>query len=809
MVNEFENEKNVVNNKMTEPKIYYCKKSLYEQETDRDIYIAIDKSKDNASKQFCALNYHELQEYLIEDNHIYEIIRTDKPRYSYFDLELSYQKLQRHENWAGITDMNELEDKIIKEFSDYLTDFKDDEGFDTTHDFVILSASNNSKFSIHIIDKSIVLLNKDDCNSYHTKFINEYISEDNPHLNCLIDKAVYDSDRMFRMCNQSKLKENARPLILKSDHQILDTLVSKTDDKQSITIPKSWYKQAIKNVVITPIKDDLDEDEENELDILISKLSDERFNEYNSWIRTVWCLHACGVKSDAIHWESDTRCSHKYSYTSTENQIQQYDHEKSKFNINTLRAWVKEDSGYEVERHIEVKRKEQPELKEEHYQFLDLINDYDNKTFVDGLGFDEFKKNVSLCCNQIVAGQSEFVMYSNDDKQYDITKKLPTLTFNIHNSQTEKTTAWTLQKYMELNKLEFPRFNKIVFKPDNYGLKKHEFNTYSGFKAQLVEDVDMDIVNVFIDHIKHIWANDNQEYYKYIMSWLAQVIKKPWVKTEIAILLQGGQGTGKTLPLDILYEWVFGRNLAVSMSGLSSLTQRFNGATMSKLFCKVDELSVVDSDSFNSTFDKMKSLITDRHTQVELKGLEHMTIDNFVNFILTTNHRHTIKLESDDRRYACFEVSDKYKQNDNYFSVFMDTLDNQNAGNHIYTYFKNYPAEEMVNLRKIPKTEIKKEMLENCRSSVERFIEIMNDEYQDELYDWRCKNDEKAVSKSNFYRLYQYWCKNSGEKCWSQKAVGSELKNKKLYKETNTSRNKIKEPYSNKEVSKVREYYKF
>ena len=76
----------------------------------------------------------------------------------------------------------------------------------------------------------------------------------------------------------------------------------------------------------------------------------------------------------------------------------------------------------------------------------------------------------------------------------------------------------------------------------------------------------------------------------------------------------------------------------------------------------------------------MKSLITDRRVDVEQKGLEHIEIENFTNFIFTTNHSNAIPLEADDRRYACFEVSDRYKQNNDYFGNFMDTLDNDEAG---------------------------------------------------------------------------------------------------------------------------------
>jgi phage/plasmid-associated DNA primase len=127
----------------------------------------------------------------------------------------------------------------------------------------------------------------------------------------------------------------------------------------------------------------------------------------------------------------------------------------------------------------------------------------------------------------------------------------------------------------------------------------------------------------------------------------------------------------------------------------------------------------------------------------------------------------------------------------------MDILDNDVAGNHLFTYFKQYPKQDMVNLRKIPVTKMKQEMLDNCKSSVERFIDEMDNELDSGLlYDWVGKEGEKAISCPHFYEIYKTWCSQNGEKGWSNKAVGSELKAKELYKYQDKSQlNKIQRKY--------------
>jgi len=781
-------EKNMISKNLGNDKImfYQKKEECFDNILDADVYVSKDIAPNTSFKQFSGMSWNELEDYTQENNNLYEIIKEERPRYSYFDIDATYQKVKH-----AIKDDEDFGAMITEKLRLCIEDFKADNDIEEECDLVVLEASTKNKYSYHFIDRSISFKDKNDSQIYHEKFREHLLNNNETLLTMIIDKAVYDKDRNFRLINQSKMNNGAKVLTLTSNHKHRDTFITNVSkDATHYNIPKRWLKK--KREFVEPIVEDVDEDDMNELVMLIDKLDDKRFDEYDLWRNTVWCLHACGIRADLIHSYSQDRCPEKYDYNSTETVIKHYDHSMSKFSIETLKAWAKTDCGFEIDRVVNKKRQEQPKKREDHYTYSQLLKDYGGCIFYDKCGFEEFKKKVSMCLNHIIGTDDEFIMYKNHKEQYHLTKRPDTLWINW--TIGEKSFTYSLKKYIIDHRIEFPMYNDIVFKPEDHDLKPHEFNTYAGFKAQEVADVDMDIVKVFTNHIRDVWANGNEEHYKYIMSWLAQIIKTPWKKTEIAILLQGGQGSGKTLPCDILYERVFGKNLAVSASGLGSLTQKFNGSTMSKLFCKVDELSVLDGDSFNACFDKMKSLITDRHHQVEKKGMEHITIDNYINFIMTTNHRHTVKIERDDRRYAIFEVSDKYKQNTDYFADFMDTLDNDDAGNHIYTYFKNYPDDQMVNLRKIPMTNIKQEMLELSKSSVVRFVECMDEELEETvLYDWVGKDGERAVSCLNFYENYKGWCSNNGEKVWSSKAVGTELKNKKLYKLLDKNRHNNKQ----------------
>ena len=71
------------------------------------------------------------------------------------------------------------------------------------------------------------------------------------------------------------------------------------------------------------------------------------------------------------------------------------------------------------------------------------------------------------------------------------------------------------------NPLKFPLYNRLVFKPNNHDIKKNELNTWGGFFAQEVNEINMPLIQPILDHFLNVWASGNETNYKYIMSWLA------------------------------------------------------------------------------------------------------------------------------------------------------------------------------------------------------------------------------------------------------------------------------------------------
>ena len=101
---------------------------------------------------------------------------------------------------------------------------------------------------------------------------------------------------------------------------------------------------------------------------------------------------------------------------------------------------------------------------------------------------------------------------------------------------------------------------------------------------------------------------------------------------------------------------------------------------------------------------------------------------------MVSNNFNSVRIESGDRRYIVIEVSDKYKGNFEYFENLIKSFDNE-FYNNLFTFFMKRDLSKF-NLRKLPITEEKEELLEVNKSSYELFVEEHEEEFK---LGWICK----------------------------------------------------------------------
>ena len=119
----------------------------------------------------------------------------------------------------------------------------------------------------------------------------------------------------------------------------------------------------------------------------------------------------------------------------------------------------------------------------------------------------------------------------------------------------------------------------------------------------------------------------------------------------------------------------------------------------------------------------MKNFITEESISIEGKNENRLDVKNLLNFAILTNNLYSLHLEQSDRRYLCLNISDKYLRNEEYFTKLRLDCFNQNAANHFYTYICSLTS--TVNLRDIPMTDLKKEIIDHSKPNPVRFLEYV------------------------------------------------------------------------------------
>jgi len=743
----------------------------------RFFYSSDIKEKSGCKNFYYSSNIYDFITYYntLENKHIYEIIKSTRPMKLYFDIDYEYKP----------TDCKDI--FRPSDFYDVFSDFFDSFcGSELSNDYVntnffVTDSSTDKKVSLHIISNDIKFRNFEDLKIFMNKVRLYYEKNKHEYEEYLdsIDWSVYSKNRLMRLILSSKMNDNKRVLKVPMFHpysyerknqlqRFFITIIE--DNNPFFDIPKPWRRlkqilttrkqETIERVLYDTIYDLQETKPEllkcnDEIEYLLHLIPREHREEYGKWVNMIFLLKKLGVSNEKIHtWSS---LSDKYQEDTTNNVINSFVLERCKGSINTLKTIC---GVYNITRYLSkfpVKSEILENLQDEDpYLFLDFFNDYSNFTFP---SFKEFKDTIFPLLPKLFSFIHEtnffIVNISEDTWTYKNHNSIQFSTYYF-NEEGEKEKYDIKTLYKDFPNI-FPNYSKIVFKPMDYKLRKHEFNLWKGFKCKKVDLVDLDKIQPLLNHLLEVWSNDNEDYFKYILTWLRHILITPYNKTRIGLVIKGDQGSGKGVICEFLKNHIYGRINSCSTTGIDKITQKHNGIVQGKIFINVNELSACN-DKYNAVFDRLKPLITDDTTLVELKGLESYEIENHANYLFTTNHDFTIKLEKNDRRYACFECNDKYMKDKDYFNNLISTL-NQETANHFYTYLLTYDTG--IDLRDIPLTELRSNMIDRSLNSAEYYLDCLFDEDRPDLREielQKTKKGETYIKKETLFKYYISFC---------------------------------------------------
>ncbi len=196
--------------------------------------------------------------------------------------------------------------------------------------------------------------------------------------------------------------------------------------------------------------------------------------------------------------------------------------------------------------------------------------------------------------------------------------------------------------------------------PDD-GVPPGYYNLWRGFAVAPRHDIQPTRI---LYHIRDRWCRGNAEHFEYVVNWLAWGIQNPARPAEAALVLQGGEGTGKGIIVRA-YGSLWAPHFVHAFSA-EDIVGKFNGDFGESSFTFFDEAFFAGEKRHSSM---LRGLISEPTLRVEKKFENRRTEVNTQKYIFAANDKHAVDAAYDSRRYFALEVLPKKPDDGPYFDA--------------------------------------------------------------------------------------------------------------------------------------------
>jgi hypothetical protein len=250
---------------------------------------------------------------------------------------------------------------------------------------------------------------------------------------------------------------------------------------------------------------------------------------------------------------------------------------------------------------------------------------------------------------------------------------------------------------------------------------------WGGHKFPIVEeaDIDMELIQPFLDHVLYVICDGNVEYFECEMSKNAWMFQHPDKHLLWATVLFGEQGTGKNAYTDVLCR-LWGKRWSVpNVDKVGTITKESARSILDhRKLIVCNELAAGNKGTSDENWSIMKSRITEAMQTVRQLYEDTTQVQNYTCYILISNHMTSIAIETSDRRYFCLEVSTRGKDTPGYFTKFYEAVGREGFDSHLLSWFIHKDTSEWEEkwYQQPPDTPVHQLMARSTESWVVQFI---------------------------------------------------------------------------------------
>jgi len=477
----------------------------------------------------------------------------------------------------------------------------------------------------------------------------------------------------------------------------------------------------------------------NKMTSYISKFKNERSDNYDTWTKMVWCImNIC--KTNNIKERDCAKLVHQFSKIS------------DNYNEDDVDTFF--DKNYDG-------------LKEASYGWKYMYeclksDDEEYYNSIHTMTYNAMKSQFESKHAKIL--YPPMIVFDNDGK-YDTMKitsakeaythlKCKVSTFD----KKTKKTIWETKAFIDLwlKDANMRVYNKIVFKPSPLIAKNDEFNIWDGLSisTQPLVKTERNFWEEYKTYLTNILGD--QKICDYILARYAYRLVNPANRTNVILIICGGEGDGKNRLLAPIYKIL--DNYATSLDTAKKLYETHSTYEYRKLFLVVNEAGGI-ANFENSEI--LKTRATEPTINVNPKGIQPYEIDNMCDYDMTTNNYNVVKITDDStRRFLQIETTSHYRNNYEFFNDYIENIENNPiALRQIYEGLINFdykaivPSLNFQDIRYKPASIVNEDVKSSNR---DKFILFLEDWIRDMKN--ANSNDTMTYKNDTLFNMYKTWC---------------------------------------------------
>lgn len=149
---------------------------------------------------------------------------------------------------------------------------------------------------------------------------------------------------------------------------------------------------------------------------------------------------------------------------------------------------------------------------------------------------------------------------------------------------------------------------------------------------------------LFIEFLQRLFPIADERHY--FRDWMAHAVRNPAQRINATVLLRSEHGVGKGFLAETLLPGLLGKS-SVGTVALGDVVGTFNDALVGKTLILIDEVYK----NPESTVNTLKSIQGNKTITLRRKHIPDTTVNNFLNFIMSSNDLLPLPLEREDRRF--------------------------------------------------------------------------------------------------------------------------------------------------------------